>query len=40
MKNKQSLQESLEVYVKGEVLDGDNLFYCSTCSAHVEAVKR
>ncbi|KKP04545.1 hypothetical protein THAR02_03371 [Trichoderma harzianum] len=37
---KSSLQESLQAYVRGEVLEGDNKYKCSSCDRHVDAVKR
>lgn len=40
IKGKKNLQESLQAYVDGEVLEGDNKYKCSTCDRHVDAVKR
>ncbi|KAM3073711.1 hypothetical protein ACMFMG_004404 [Clarireedia jacksonii] len=40
IKGKSSLQESLQAYVDGEVMEGDNKYKCSTCDRHVDAVKR
>lgn len=40
IKGKSSLQESLEAYVEGEIMGGDNKYKCSTCDRHVDAVKR
>ncbi|KAF9930001.1 hypothetical protein FBU30_001020 [Linnemannia zychae] len=40
VKNKKSLEESLQLYVQGEILDGDNKYKCSTCDKHVDAIKR
>ncbi|KAF4629829.1 hypothetical protein G7Y89_g8311 [Cudoniella acicularis] len=40
IKGKTSLQESLQAYVDGEVMEGDNKYKCSTCDRHVDAVKR
>ncbi|KAL7930517.1 hypothetical protein V8C35DRAFT_312875 [Trichoderma chlorosporum] len=37
---KNTLQESLQAYVRGEVLEGDNKYKCSSCDRHVTAVKR
>ena len=31
VKNKTSLKESLELYVKGDVLDGGNKWHCGKC---------
>ncbi|ELR08910.1 hypothetical protein VC83_05858 [Pseudogymnoascus destructans] len=40
IKGKSSLQESLQAYVDGEVMEGDNKYKCSTCDRDVNAVKR
>lgn len=40
IKGKSTLQESLQAYVDGEVMEGDNKYKCSTCDKHVNAVKR
>ncbi|KAL3423599.1 ubiquitin carboxyl-terminal hydrolase [Phlyctema vagabunda] len=40
IKGKSTLQESLQAYVDGEVMEGDNKYKCSTCDRHVDAVKR
>ncbi|KAK9465510.1 hypothetical protein V1512DRAFT_45719 [Lipomyces arxii] len=40
IKGKQNLIESLNSYVEGETLDGDNKYWCSQCLAHVDAEKR
>merc|ERR1712130_537549 len=40
VKNKSSLKESLESYVKGDILDGDNKWLCSECNAKRAALKR
>ncbi|KAG0647567.1 Ubiquitin-specific-processing protease 34 [Hyphodiscus hymeniophilus] len=40
IKGKTCLQESLQAYVDGEVMEGDNKYKCSTCDRHVDAVKR
>ncbi|KAK4157923.1 hypothetical protein C8A00DRAFT_29151 [Chaetomidium leptoderma] len=40
IKGKTSLQESLQAYVDGEIMEGDNKYKCSTCDRHVDAVKR
>ncbi|KAL7823498.1 hypothetical protein V8C26DRAFT_386717 [Trichoderma gracile] len=37
---KRTLHESLQAYVDGEVLEGDNKYKCSSCDQHVDAVKR
>lgn len=40
IKGKASLEESLQAYVDGEIMEGDNKYKCSTCDRHVDAVKR
>ncbi|CAK7220748.1 hypothetical protein SEUCBS140593_004335 [Sporothrix eucalyptigena] len=40
IKGKASLQESLEAYVEGEIMEGDNKYNCSSCDRHVDAIKR
>jgi ubiquitin carboxyl-terminal hydrolase 34 len=40
IKGKNTLQESLQAYVDGEIMEGDNKYKCSNCDRHVNAVKR
>lgn len=40
MKNKASLELALREFVKGEVLDGDNAYYCEKCEKKVRCMKR
>ncbi|KAI1500599.1 ubiquitin carboxyl-terminal hydrolase [Biscogniauxia marginata] len=40
IKGKTSLEESLQAYVDGEIMEGDNKYKCSDCDRHVDAVKR
>ncbi|CAM1502884.1 Fc.00g076600.m01.CDS01 [Cosmosporella sp. VM-42] len=40
IKGKTTLEESLQAYVDGEIMEGDNKYKCSTCDRHVDAVKR
>ncbi|KAK9460122.1 uncharacterized protein V1516DRAFT_665637 [Lipomyces oligophaga] len=40
IKGKKNLRESLNAFVEGEIMDGDNKYWCSQCSTHVEAEKR
>lgn len=40
IKGKASLQESLQAYVEGEIMQGDNKYSCTACGRHVDAVKR
>lgn len=40
MQNKKTLQESLELFVKGDLLDGENKYDCSSCARKVTALRR
>jgi ubiquitin C-terminal hydrolase len=40
IKNKNTLLQSLDLFVAGDLLDGDNKYMCSTCNAKVSALKR
>lgn len=40
VKGKKTVQESLEAYVTGDLLEGDNAFYCDKCDKKVTALKR
>ncbi|KAI9374010.1 hypothetical protein BJX61DRAFT_541164 [Aspergillus egyptiacus] len=40
IKGKASLEESLQAYVEGEIMQGDNKYSCTSCERHVDAVKR
>ncbi|KAK9235176.1 hypothetical protein V1525DRAFT_447154 [Lipomyces kononenkoae] len=40
IKGKSNLTESLKSYVEGETMEGDNKYWCSQCSMHVDAEKR
>lgn len=40
IKGKKNLLESLEAYVEGEHMEGDNKYKCSSCDRHVDAVRR
>ncbi|KAI9850642.1 MAG: hypothetical protein M1824_003198 [Vezdaea acicularis] len=40
IKGKTNLAESLKAYVEGETMEGDNKYSCTSCSRHVDAVKR
>ncbi|KAK0630801.1 hypothetical protein B0T17DRAFT_231975 [Bombardia bombarda] len=40
IKGKMSLEDSLQAYVDGEIMSGDNRYKCSTCDRHVDASKR
>ena len=40
VKNKKSLQEGLESFVQGEILEGENAYQCDHCEAKVRAIRR
>ena len=40
VKGKSTVEESLKLFCKGEMLDGDSQYYCETCSAKCDALKR
>lgn len=40
MKNKDNLYKSLELYVEGEMLEGENAYFCEDCSAKRPTLKR
>ena len=40
VKNKKSLQESLESFVAGEMLEGDNAYFCEKCQKKVNTLRR
>lgn len=40
IKNKKNITESLELYVEGDMLEGDNKYFCGTCERKVDALKR
>jgi len=40
VRNHNSLIDSLEQYVKGDLLEGDNAYYCEKCDRKVDTVKR
>jgi ubiquitin C-terminal hydrolase len=40
VKNKKTLQESLESFCEGELLEGDNAYECERCEGKVSAVRR
>lgn len=40
VKNKNSIQESLDAFVEGEMLEGDNAYYCEKCEKKVTTLKR
>ncbi|KAL6057498.1 USP domain-containing protein [Balamuthia mandrillaris] len=40
IKNKKDIAESLELYVQGDILEGDNKYLCGQCNDKVDALKR
>ena len=40
VKNKKSLQESLEAFVQGEMLEGENAYFCEKCDRKVNTLRR
>jgi len=40
VRNKKNIKESLESLIEGEILDGDNAYYCEQCKMKVKTVKR
>ena len=40
VKNHSNLTDSLHEYVKGELLDGSNAYYCERCDKKVDTTKR
>ena len=40
IKNKKTLESALDGYVEGEILDGDNAYFCQICQKKVRTMKR
>lgn len=40
VKNKNSVLDSLKFYVEGEMLEGDNAYYCEKCEKKINTLKR
>jgi len=40
VKNKSHVQDSLKFFVEGEMLEGDNAYYCEKCEKKVNTLKR
>lgn len=40
VKDKKNIYESLQLYVEGEALDGENKYHCGECDGKVSAMKR
>lgn len=37
---KNSLKQALTEFIKGEVLEGENAYFCEKCNKKIKAVKR
>lgn len=40
VKNKHSIKESLDSFVEGEMLEGDNAYWCEKCEKKINTLKR
>jgi len=40
VKNKTNIKESLDLFIKGDMLEGDNAYYCDRCDKKVDTLKR
>lgn len=40
IKNKENMEESLKDYIKGELLKGENAYFCEKCNKKVIALKK
>ena len=40
IKNKKNIAEALDFFVKGDVLEGDNMYHCDEHNRKIRAVKR
>jgi ubiquitin carboxyl-terminal hydrolase 9/24 len=40
VKNKSNIQESLKFFIEGEMLEGDNAYFCEKCEKKVNTLKR
>lgn len=40
IKNKSNIKEALELFIQGEMLEGDNAYYCERCDKKVDTLKR
>ena len=38
--NKKSLQEGLETFIQGDMLEGENAYYCEKCDKKIDTLKR
>lgn len=40
IKGKKNLQEGLELFIQGEMLEGENAFHCDRCDKKIDTLKR
>ena len=40
VKNKKTIYESLNAFITGDMLEGDNAYLCAKCDKKVDALKR
>ena len=40
VKNKKSIAESLDGFIQGEMLEGENAYFCDKCDKKVQTLKR
>lgn len=40
VKNKKSIQEGLSSFIQGDMLEGENAYYCEKCDKKVDTLKR
>ena len=40
IKNKANIKEALDLFIKGDMLEGDNAYYCDRCDKKVDTLKR
>lgn len=40
IKNKKTIYQALDEFIKGEVLEGENAYFCDKCDKKVKALKR
>lgn len=40
IKNKNNIKEALELFIQGEMLEGDNAYYCERCDKKIDTLKR
>lgn len=40
VQNKRNIQESLQSFIQGEMLEGSNAYFCETCNKKIPTLKR